>query len=279
MNLTPLNNRNEFEQFLFSKIDLTLYIHKYLRSYIEKVLNGQKPLYDVSLINKTQLGWILILYGDILLVYGENWTVDQFNEISEIFDLNRFSNYTLAGETELIDKLINFYNPKNFTTLKRRLFYQTTKVHEYDNPQIEVKLGTMSNLGELAVMLQDYYHEEYNGLNDKKIAEMEERIFSLIQTEKVYALFDRFGILLSFCTIIDPDIGIMFTKKGHRNKGYCKIILSFCSNLLLRKNGIVYLMTDRDRVESNVVCEKIGFKPFFNYSQIEINSGEKITAE
>ncbi len=273
MNLTPKNYPTKFEQFIFNEIDPNLYKYKFLSLYIDKALKGQKPIYNSSVLNTKDKSWILILHGEMLAIYGYKWSIDQFKEISEIFDLNTFTNYTLAGETELIDELIKFYNPKNFKIEKRRLFYRTTKIIDFHNSELEIKLGSIHDLGELAVMLQDYYHEEYNGLNEKKIEEMEQKILSLIQTEKIYILIDKTGVLLSFCTIIDPDIGIIFTKKEHRNKGNGKVVLSYCSNHLFRKNGIVYLMTDGDKVESNVLCEKVGFIPYFNYSMTKINCG------
>ncbi len=273
MNITPKNSAKKFEQFLFNEIDPNLYKYKFLSLYIDKVLKGQKPIYNSSVLNTTDKSWILILHGEMLAIYGDKWNVDQFKEISEIFDLNTYTNYTLSGETELIDELIKFYNPKNYLIEKRRLFNRSTKINDFHNSVLEIKLGSIYDLGELAVMLQEYYHEEYNGLNDKKIEDMEQKILSLIQTKKIYTLIDKSGAILSFCTIIDPDIGIMFTNKEHRNKGNGKIILSYCANLLLRKNGIVYLMTDRDKVESKIVCEKVGFIPYFNYSMTKINCG------
>ena len=122
-------------------------------------------------------------------------------------------------------------------------------------------------------MLQEYYHEEYNGLNDKTIEDMRQRIISVIQIKKIYVLLDMNETLLSFCTVIDPDIGILFTKKEHRNKGYGKIILSYCSQLLQQKNETVYVMTDSDKLESNIVCEAVGFKPYYNYIMTKINYG------
>jgi predicted GNAT family acetyltransferase len=63
----------------------------------------------------------------------------------------------------------------------------------------------------------------------------------------------------------------MFTKRAHRKKGYGKIILAHCSKLILEKNETVYVMTDRDKIESNIVCEAVGFKPYYNHVMTKIN--------
>ena len=114
MNLTPKNNVHEFEQFLFEEIDLDLYELKFLNDYVDKATKGLAPLYELSVINTSPNGWIMILHGDMLLVYGNNWNENQIQEISEVFDLNKFTNYSLASDKAIIDKLIEFYKPKHF---------------------------------------------------------------------------------------------------------------------------------------------------------------------
>jgi hypothetical protein len=273
MNLTPKHNTEEFNKFLFQRIDLNLYRHKYLKDYINKVFNRQLQLYDSSVINTLNDGWIIILHGEMLLIYGDNWQRDQLKEIQEVFDLNKYTNFTLAGDNELIDEIINFYNPKNFKVDKRRLFYKATVIRNYENNELKIRLGNQNEIDELAIMLQQYYNEEYNCQNDKVIEEMLDRIQTLILKEKIYVLLDKNNVIVSFCTIINPDIGIMFTKKQFRNMGYGKLILSYCSNILRQENDTVYLMTDRDKIESNKVCEKVGFIPFYKYVMTKINCG------
>lgn len=271
MNLTPKSNAAEFNRFLLEEIDLDIYQHKFLKDYVDKAVQGKVPLYDMSVINTSPTGWIMILHGDLLLVYGHNWTENQIQDINEIFDLNKYTNYTLAGDRTVIEKLIEFYKPQNYKIEKRRILYKATEIINFNSNSLQIRHGTINHLHELARMLQEYYHEEYNGFNDKTIEDMQKRILSVIQTKKIYVLHDSNETILSFCTIIDPDIGIVFTKKEHRNNGYGKIILSYCSQLLQKKNRTVYVMTDSDKPESNVVCQAVGFQPYFYYTMTKIN--------
>jgi hypothetical protein len=273
MNITPKHNNEAFKRFLLEKIDFYSYRLKYLKDYLDKLIIGQLPVSIFSIINISESGWVLILHGEMLLVYGENWTKNQLIEIREVFELNKFTNFTLAGDNDLIDELISLYNPKNFVVQKRRLFYKASEIISFTSDNMKIQNGTLDQLNELAKMLQDYYHEEYSGLNDKTFEEMQQRIYSVIQSEKIYVLLDNKENIVSFCTIIDPDIGIMFTKREYRNNGYAKIILSYCSRILQQKNKIVYVMTDRDKMESNIVCKAVGFKPFYNYIMTKINCG------
>ncbi len=98
MNLTPKHNLIEFNRFLFKEIDLNIYQHKFLKDYVIKAAQGHAPLNELSVINTSPNGWVMILHGDILLVYGDNWTGNQILEISDIFYLNKFTNYSLAGD-------------------------------------------------------------------------------------------------------------------------------------------------------------------------------------
>jgi hypothetical protein len=273
MNFTPKDNPKEFEEYLFKEIDITIFKHKFLNDYVQRAMTREAKLYDKSVINKTESGWILILHSDVLLIYGENWEISQFEELKKVIDLKLFKNYLLTGNSELILALIAFFDIQNFTILKERIFHKSKKIVQFKNSKLKIEYGTQKDLLELAGMLQQYYHEEYKGLNDKTIFEMQERIFQVILTRSIYILKDQKNNILSFCTIIDPDVGILFTKTLYRKKGFGKFILSFCSNILLKKNSEVFVMTDKNEIASNKVCEKVGFKAYYNYTLVEINCG------
>lgn len=272
MNISPQNNRLEFERFLFERNNLDLFKFKFLDSYIRAVNENEKVVYSDSLLNVSKSGWILILHGDILLIYGENWSSDQLMEIKTSFDLNKFKNYTVTGDSELINQLLHLYQiPK--TIQKERIFYKSSVIQKLISDELSIELGNQTDLMELAQMLKQYYREEYKGLNDKTIEEMASRVEQMILSKTIFVLRNQKNSILSFCTIINPDIGILFTQPNERNKGYGKTILSYCSNLLLKKNTEIYLMTDKNEISSNSTCKKLGFEPFYNYQQITINNG------
>jgi len=271
MNLTPQNNPKEFENFLFQKINLKLFHYKFLFDYIEAALTGQKKLYDKSVINISDKGWIVILHGEILLIYGENWNSDQFIEISEIVDLNHFKNFSIIGDSKLTNSLLAFYKIDRVEILKERVLYQTQVINEVTVNNFEIVPGDIAHQDELAEMLQNYYHEEYNGKNDKSIEDMQMRIIQVIATGKIFVLKNKQNQILSFCTIIDPDIGILFTKPQFRNQGNGRKLLAHCSNLLLKKNKEVFVMTDKNEIASNKTCISIGFVKYFENVFLQIN--------
>lgn len=230
MNILPKYNPNEFNRFLIEEIDLSLYKYKFLRNYISSVQKGDKVLYDVSILNLQEKGWILILHGEELLVYGENWTEKQFQEIASDFDFNKYRNYLVSGDSKLIHSMISFNKLSNPQTEKERIFYRASKIKEILLQRESISLGEMDELNELASMLQEYYKEEYNGQNNKTIEDTTTRMHNLIESEEIYVLKDSNGEITSFCTIINPDIGIIYTKEKYRKQGNGKklfIVLLF----------------------------------------------------
>jgi hypothetical protein len=208
------------------------------KEYLQAAITGTKKLYDKTILNiAPDGGWILILHGEALFIYGENWNTDQFDEIRKIIDLNQFNNYTIIGNTELIDSLLKFYKVTNICVTKDRIFYRTSMIAKFENQSLKIAIGNISELNELSSMLQQYYHEEYKGENDKSIEEMQRRTLQVINARKIVVLKNTNDQILGFCTIIDPDIGILFTKTEHRKLGYGKILLSYCSSQLFKKNG------------------------------------------
>lgn len=273
MNILPKNNPVKFNKFLFEQLRLDMFKHKFLSLYISSVKKGDKVLYDASVLNLQEDSWILILHGEALLIYGENWKEKQFQEISSDFDFNKYRNYLVSGDSALIRSLINFNKLSNHWTEKERVFYRATQIKKIPLQGESISLGKINELNELAVMLQEYYKEEYGGQNNKSIEETTRRIQNLIDSKKIYLLKDTNGEIACFCTLINPDIGIIFTKSQYRRQGKGKMLLSYCSNLLLKENDEIYLMTDKCNLSSNMTCMKLGFEQFFDYTSIRINNG------
>lgn len=270
MNIIIKDEPIQFNSYFKENIKPLLFENKYFRELTNNIYRNSIPIYDSSIINYTDTGWILIIHSDTIYIYGNNWTASQFREIYELFDLKSYGNYTISGDYDLISEIIESYEQKPLEIRKQRLLYKTTAVKNYNHEDVSIRLGNIDDLDELATMLQSYYHEEYEGTNDKTIDEARSRTLSLIQTNAIYVLENKHQLIISFCTIIDPDVGILFTKKGYRNRGYGKVIMSYCSSILFKKNNVVFTMTDKGNVESNKLCSSIGFDVVFEWAILDI---------
>jgi len=267
-------NQPVFQRYFMSLAHSKQYKFKFLRHELGLALQGRKPIYDDSLLNVEGDSWILIVHSDAILIYGENWNETQLKEIAQAFDFSRFKNFLITGDSTLIKELMVLSNVSNQVTERERLFYKATAIRRFDEKSLKIELASEDDIVILSEMLQQYYHEEYEGENDKSMDEMTGRLWEYIIEETMYVLKNSNGELLSFCTVINPDIGILFTRAQYRGKGYGKIILSYCSELLLQRNEEIYLMTVKSVLDSNSVVKKVGFEDYFECDFIRINKNK-----
>lgn len=264
-------SQDYFQDLLFELASSQDYKYKFLRHELIQAIQGKSKFYDDSLLNVQGEGWILIIHSEALLVYGDNWTKNQFDEMKKSFDLTKFTNYLMTGESALINALFEFYKIDNYRIEMERIFYRTNSVTSFTNDSLKISKANKKDTNILA-SLQQYYHEEYEGENDKQIEEMISKVEKCIAKESMYVLKNSEDKILSFCTIISPDIGILFTNQEFRNNGYGKVLLSYCSDILLEENEEIYLMSVKSRLESNAVFKRVGFEPYYDYSYIRINN-------
>ena len=205
--------------------------------------------------------------------YGKNWTQSQITEVREDFDFTDEAHSFVMGEKKLLLEIMANSNISNFKIGKERIFYRTKKVKSFEFDNYEIRKPTFDNVAELASMLQMYYHEEYKAENDKAIQDMYLRINDLILSDEIFIINDNTNKqeIISFCTIKDSSPGILFTKQNYRNRKFGQILLSYCSNKLLEENDEIFLMTDANVLESNKICENLGFIKFYEYISINIS--------
>jgi predicted GNAT family acetyltransferase len=149
-----------------------------------------------------------------------------------------------------------------------RCFYQLLG-YDGEYSQENILAATPSDIGELVTMHQQYYEEEYKGERNKTSEYLLPGISRSIAESSIY-LLKRDDIIISFCSMIDPDIGIIFTKKAYRGQGFGRRLLEYCSSLLYRTNGVAYLMTDMHNPASNVMCQKIGYNLIYEHTNLRL---------
>jgi len=280
MNYIAGNNPSFFRDFIDQNIaDKSLYQYNFLQNQLESVLDGHEQIYSDSLVNVNPddgSKWIIIVNTDRLVsVYGSNWDESQVDEILTAFDFTAKEHSLISGTSRLVLELLDKAKLKDCEIGKRRFFYRSSSIKKINYQVYNIEIPGFEKVSELAKMLQLYYHEEYKGANDKSIEDMYMRINELILSNQIFVIKEtENGNIISFCSIKDSSPGILFTKPQYRNRGYGQILLSYCSNLLLAEKEYIYLMTDADIIESNVLCEKIGFENFYEFISIDINHQE-----
>ena len=71
-------------------------------------------------------------------------------------------------------------------------------INTFTNNNLEICDPSENDVDSLSKMLQQYYHEEYEGENDKDIVEMTKRIEKSISERKIYVLKNDTSEILSF---------------------------------------------------------------------------------
>lgn len=266
-----IKEQPEFQQIFNQYVELNNFEYKFLKHYLDQVIESEKIIYETSYLYFNEDSWILLLHGEMLYIYGEKWNDELINEFSKSIDLSQFTNFEVVGNSALIQNLIERFKIKNRKIIKERTFYKTSTINDVKiNENYKIRNAKIEEENEIALMLQKYYEEEYNGQNNKTIEEMKAKAKQLINFNNIYLLLDN-NKIVGFCTLINPDVGILFTKVEERSKGYGKVILSYCAKKLLNYNQQIYLMTDKASNASNIVVRNVGFKEYFAHLHIQIN--------
>lgn len=264
MNIS-ITQTETFWQYFYDLIDLNLYQHKFLREDFKQAKSGNQTLYDRTFLNVQGNSWILMLELESIHIYGQNWSIQQVDEFLKNFDASTFENRFVCGETRLLFEIFRRANTTNYEQFIDRIFYVKSKLNAINQQEETIRLARIEEVPVLGRMLQQFYHEEYEGKNDKLIEEMECRMIAEVERESVYVHLTSENVISSFCTINNPDIGILYTNPVHRRKGYAKKILSFCTEQLFLENQEAHLMTMRNKVESNSTAQSIGYTPYFEF--------------
>lgn len=271
MNRTLLNTQQDlFFKILGNLIGENKFEYKFLYKNLLEILNGNQPIKSLILNEINHEKWILVIHTNDLLIYGENWTSDQVKEISEAIPFKNFKNYHFSGGKKLIEDLLIFNNIHGYETFKSRFFYRCKNLNQFENKIAQIDYGTIEDVPELALMLKNYYTEEYKGRNEEEIVEMTAQILEYIENNSIYVL-KKEDIVIAFQTINTIDIGILFIKEKYRNQGYGKFLLGISTEKMIINNSIAYLMTDSANIPSNKIVCDLGYEKFYDYFDLIVN--------
>lgn len=266
MNKITLHQLEEFQVFITEKIKRNAYEYKYLINCLDLVFQHQKLAIDFnSQILIDDENWIIYIETpNNLFLYGD-YDITLLDKLSEKIDLKNYKGKEIMGTFDLVYYLVQKSNVQSFKLIKDRLMHSTT-VTEL-NVENASRLAAVDDLEQLISLHQAYYNEEYLGKRDKTADFLREGVKEQIEDNEIYIIKEK-GDVIAFCSIINPDIGIMFTSTEQRGKGFAKQLLYTCTKQLLEKNETAYLLTDMHNVESNKVCEKIGYKSYYKHTNL-----------
>lgn len=266
MKKITLHQLEEFQDFITEKIERNIYEYKYLINCLDLVFHYQKLPIDLKsqiLINGEN--WIIYIETqNNLFLYG-SYDTNLLDKIFETIDLKDYKGKEIMGSFDSVYYLVQKSNHQDFKVIKDRLMHSTKKI-TCVGPNSS-QLAKIDDLEELITLHQGYYNEEYSSERDKDYDELWQGIKYQIESNKIYIIKEQ-NRVLAFCSIINPDIGIMFTAQEHRGKGFAKQLLCSCTKQLLEENETAYVLTDMHNVASNKVCEQIGYVNYYKHTNL-----------
>ncbi|MBI6117886.1 GNAT family N-acetyltransferase [Salegentibacter maritimus] len=192
--------------------------------------------------------------------------------IKNKIDFGQFGNgFHFTGNTQIIEQLSNSNLDYSLEPFKERYYYSLNSLKLKTKFSKEVDLSKQEDIKELSILYQKYFHEEYDGKNDKDLQTTTAMVESLHSRKLIYRLKLK-GKIVGFCTIMNflhPElnmIGTIFIDKKFRAKGNGIHLLSFVTEKIHKERIKVFLMTTKENISSNKMVEKIGFKKQYNHS-------------
>jgi GNAT superfamily N-acetyltransferase len=265
--IIPVQDTDQFFQFIEDTIKIGDYRYKYLNQALAGIYNREVEIGANSYIHQDDGGWVIFIeFAADLLIYGAGYSDVHLARLTRGMDPPRYKGFNTMGTYDLIYTVLERAKIENYKLIKDRCFYTLTDI-AIDSPRNNLKLARSGDRTQLVGIFQQYYVEEYQGERNKPAEFLLPMINRLIQEKKIYTIkFDT--IIAAFCSIIDPDIGVLFTRGSHRGQGLGLRLLAHCSRMLLEKNGFAYVMTDMHKPASNIICRKIGYELIYEHTNV-----------
>ena len=229
--------------------------------------------YLESYIIGTPENWILgFCMQSTYMLYGYNWTDKQLADAQNKVDsIDYLKPFHFSGTAKLVRNLTSEFNVDIF---KDRIFYENRNL-AYFQSDSRCALAKMEDLENVSIMMCDYFEDEYDGKNNKRLDQMKIEVEDSIGKETIWTLKIDDEIVSMCSTILtqfdSPIIGSFFTLRKARNKGYGTTLLSHVSKEMVKRFGIVTLLADKNHTESIKVFEKLNYINVYETLEVAIN--------
>jgi predicted GNAT family acetyltransferase len=266
----------EFVSKIKSLVGDEFFEHYYLINAINEVLEGNLESFEAYYIFNDNNSWIIgIRISGNYLIYGKNWDNNLIDQTISKINFPIFQpNYHFSGTSSLVTEILESSNRK-LEIFKDRIFYSCSKLNSF-NEKVEFQklLCSKNDTEELAEMVCEYFEDEYKGKNNKDFDAVLQQVEYQIANNKLWNLKHN-GKIKSICSIIqtsigNPIIGSFYTKRSERNLGYGTELIRAVTKDLLEVTNEVWLISDKESLESNKVFNNIGYKPVYKTTDVLI---------
>ena len=255
-----LNGYNEFDFYI-------------IINAFGSVMSGHSRLFDCWIYESNDRWCVGFWINGNYLLNSRNLTKKDINLINNKVNFSQFkiNGFHFAGDTEIIEQLAQINLDFSLEPFKERYYYNLNYLKLKSKFTNEVSSVSRDDVPEIAVLYQQYFQEEYNGLNDKDLQSVEEKVESLRLRKSIFKLIINKKII-GFCSIMsflneEPNmIGTIFIDTNHRMNGNGKHLLSYVINKIYKPNNQIFLMTTKENLASNKMVKSVGFEKQYEHS-------------
>jgi predicted GNAT family acetyltransferase len=265
---------NDFLEYNRKFIYSNYFSHFYLIKTIERIVKIEQKVYGAfNIIDKSKTNILCIWTEGEFLIYGANYNVEIINMLYKRIQPDRYAHFYFSGQRSII---LDFFseNTLQYSIYKDRLMYSCEKVIELNSKtEGSLELASLIEIDELARMGHEFYNAEYDDKADRDFEYMYNVVKASIINSTLY-LWRCNNLICSIAQIVSTNnenvlIGLLYTNKDQRNKGYATALLYNLTRNLL-DNGVEKcgLIADRNRIEPNKVFNKIGYVSIYEHISV-----------
>lgn len=193
-----------------------------------------------------------------------------FSRLSELITLDQNTRYQLSGQTDLVKNFLNKKN-KSFQSITEKRIYKCTEVNALDKiASGRMLLAEMADINGFAEMSEEFRIEEY-GDRAPDTDMRAEVVIPGIYKKSIYKWVDGRTVRAIAQVIPENDsplIGLFYTAKDCRKKGYGTALLHSLTTKLLNEYVDVGLQAQAGNSISNAVFKKVGYKEFYQWIKV-----------
>lgn len=258
-----IENLNEYKEFDFY----------YIINAFGGVMSDSTEFFDCWIYEVDDRWCVGFWISGNYLLNSKNLTQEDIKIINDKVDFSQFGidDFHFAGNTEIIEQLSESNSDFSLEPFKERYFFKLNSIKLKTKFSNEVSITTKEDIKDIAILYQQYFHEEYNGKNDKDLQSMDEKVESLQFRKLIYKLKIKDNII-GFCTVmsfLNPElnmIGTIFIDTNYRRNGNGRHLLSYVTDKIHKGNNGILLMTTKESFASNKMVESVGFEKQYEHS-------------
>ncbi len=225
----------------------------------------------LSVTNDTGIQAVSLKISPRVIISGDHRNTEAIRIITEYYLKNNISPVNVIGEKKISRKFAETISLKQ-TSKRELVVHQLAKTNDISLTEGKLEKARLENLSQITELRIEFDTEAFGYLrlkHDELINEIEGRIkrealYNWIVDDKIVSIA---SIMRN--TKNTSVIGLVYTPKKYRGRGYASsTVFSLSNEILNRGFAKCLLFTDKSNPTSNKIYKKIGYEPVTEFEDI-----------